>query len=102
MSRFARLSLPIFNRSAPTFTVSHLYNPNYNNSDYTNEKDTATATRLDEGSGIKVLWKLEEKASLVDWRKGDRKEWFVLFSIHGFTDDLVTLAKERHDLILLS
>lgn len=52
--------------------------------------------------GVNVLRKLEEKAALVDWRKGDRREWFVLFSINGFADDLVALAKERPDLMLLS
>ena len=52
--------------------------------------------------GVNVLRKLEEKASLVDWRKGNRKEWFVLFSIHGFTYDLRALAEKRDDLMLLS
>lgn len=52
--------------------------------------------------GINVLRKLEEKASLVDWRKGSRKEWFVLFGINGFTEDLKALAQERDDLLLLS
>ncbi|KAB1636050.1 ATP-binding protein [Ellagibacter isourolithinifaciens] len=52
--------------------------------------------------GVNVLRKLEEKAALVDWRKGKRKEWFVLFSIHGFTEELRALAEERDDLMLLS
>lgn len=51
--------------------------------------------------GINVLRALEDKAKLVDWHKKDRKEWFVLFSINGFTSELKELAQERNDLILL-
>lgn len=52
--------------------------------------------------GVNVLRKLEEKASLVDWYKNERKEWFVLFSINGFSEELRALAAKRDDLMLLS
>lgn len=52
--------------------------------------------------GVNVLRKLEEKVPLVDWHKGDRKEWFVLFSIGGFTEELCALAQTRDNLMLLS
>ena len=52
--------------------------------------------------GINVLTALEKKAGLVDWRKEDRKEWYVIFSINGFTPELQKLADERGDLCLLS
>jgi AAA+ ATPase superfamily predicted ATPase len=50
--------------------------------------------------GTDILDDLEKKAKLVDWRKGERKEVFVLFSRSGFTPNLEKLAKERGDLIL--
>ncbi len=50
--------------------------------------------------GINVLNSLEEKAKAVDWKKEKRKENFILFSISGFTDELIELAKTRDDLIL--
>lgn len=50
--------------------------------------------------GINILDALENKASLVDWRRQNRKVWYVLFSINGFTDDLVRLAESREDVLL--
>jgi 4-hydroxyphenylpyruvate dioxygenase-like putative hemolysin len=47
-----------------------------------------------------ILNDLEKKAKLVDWRKGERKEYFVLFSRTGFTANLEKLAGERGDLLL--
>ena len=45
---------------------------------------------------------LEKKAKLVDCRQGqrERKEYFVLFSRSGFTENLERLAGERRDLLL--
>ncbi len=51
--------------------------------------------------GINVLRDLERKAALVDWKKGSRKDWFILFSASGFTEDLKALAKSRDDLLLV-
>jgi len=50
--------------------------------------------------GMDVLHDLEKKARLVDWRKGERKEYFVLFSRAGFTDTLEKRAGERENLFL--
>ncbi|MHB8941570.1 MAG: DUF234 domain-containing protein [Desulfobacteria bacterium] len=50
--------------------------------------------------GTDILNELEKKARLVDWRKGERKEYFVLFSRSGFTETLEKLAGEREDLLL--
>lgn len=51
--------------------------------------------------GTDVLKALEEKTKNVDWNKGRRKEWFVLFSISGFTKALKNEAREREDIILV-
>lgn len=51
--------------------------------------------------GVNVLTVLEGKAELVDWNLSERKIWYVLFSINGFSDDLVQLASKRDDLLLL-
>ena len=51
--------------------------------------------------GLNVLTALEQKAKFVDWHKHNRKVWYVLFSINGFTEDLKELAKTREDLRLL-
>ena len=45
---------------------------------------------------------LLEKKELVKWKKENRKEQFILFSISGFTKRLKTLAENRKDLILFS
>jgi hypothetical protein len=50
--------------------------------------------------GTDILDDLEKKARLVDWRRGERKEAFVLFSRSGFTANLEKLSKERGDLLL--
>lgn len=50
--------------------------------------------------GINVLKELEEKAKRVTWNKDMRKEWYVLFSASGFTEDLKELAKTREDIVL--
>lgn len=50
--------------------------------------------------GIDVLFALEEKAKAVEWKKINRNNWFVLFSINGFKDDLIQLANIRKDILL--
>ena len=50
--------------------------------------------------GTDTLNDLERKAKLVEWRKGDRKEYFVLFSRAGFTADLEKTAGERGVLLV--
>lgn len=55
---------------------------------------------LENKVGINVLTALEEKAKAVEWKRDRRKDHFVLFSINGFTDDLIKLAETREDLLL--
>ncbi len=50
--------------------------------------------------GINILAALKEKSNYVEWNKNNRKEQFILFSINGFTDDLIKLANERNDIFL--
>ncbi|MDD5463822.1 MAG: ATP-binding protein [Candidatus Moranbacteria bacterium] len=51
--------------------------------------------------GTNILRELEAKAKYVQWGRGKRKEFFILFSKSGFTDDMKKLAKERKDIILI-
>lgn len=50
--------------------------------------------------GINVLTTLEEKAKLVEWKRGERNEHFILFAVNGFTDELIELVKTRKDVLL--
>lgn len=50
--------------------------------------------------GANVLRSLEDKASRVDWKKQDRRIWYVLFGASGFTEELKQLAERRNDLLL--
>lgn len=52
--------------------------------------------------GVDVLRSLEWKAAQVEWKRGIRENYFILFSISGFTDELTELAGTRKDLILIS
>ena len=49
---------------------------------------------------VDVLFNLENKATKVDWKKDNRKEKFILFSINGFTKRLRDLCETRDDIIL--
>ena len=51
--------------------------------------------------GLNVLRDLEQKAERVPWEKPRRKNWFVLFSANGFTDELRQLAAARSDILLV-
>lgn len=50
--------------------------------------------------GPDVLFELERKADRVEWKKNERKNRFILFSINGYTDKLKELAEMREDLFL--
>ena len=52
--------------------------------------------------GISVLETLEEKAKSVSWNREDRKVWYVLFSVSGFTDTLEKVALQREDVMLIN
>ena len=55
---------------------------------------------VDKKMDSKVFWNLKEKAKAVDWKKENRKEKYILFSINGYSEELQELAKTREDLIL--
>lgn len=48
----------------------------------------------------KILYNLKEKAKKVEWKKDNRKERYILFSITGYTDNLKDIAKKSRDIIL--
>ena len=50
--------------------------------------------------GTDVLYNLERKAAEVIWKTGERRNFFILFSISGFSDELKALSKTRRDLVL--
>ncbi|MDE7331050.1 MAG: AAA family ATPase [Lachnospiraceae bacterium] len=50
--------------------------------------------------GIDVLKELEQKAGQVEWKRQERKNHFILFSVNGFTDELTKLSQDRNDLVL--
>ena len=50
---------------------------------------------------VDVFYSLIEKKDHVQWNKENRREKFVLFSIGGFTNQLLELAAERNDLLLV-
>ena len=52
--------------------------------------------------GVNVLNSLMEKTKEVEWKRNGRKEYFVLFSISGFTEELEKLAASRKDILLQS
>ncbi|MBD5488933.1 MAG: ATP-binding protein [Lachnospiraceae bacterium] len=52
--------------------------------------------------GVDVLRNLELKAKQVEWKREMRKDYFILFSVNGFSDELTELSKARKDLILMS
>ncbi len=49
---------------------------------------------------VDVFYALVKKAEAVAWKQNQRKNWYVLFSINGFTEAMQVLAKEREDIIL--
>lgn len=52
-------------------------------------------------AGINVLTNLREKAKVVEWKKEKRNDHFIVFSMSGFTDELVKLAKTCNDVLLV-
>lgn len=50
--------------------------------------------------GLNVLLSLKEKSKSVKWNNSSRKEYFILFSKEGFSDDLISLSKKDKTIIL--
>ena len=44
--------------------------------------------------GTNIYDELKKKAEKVEWNKGDRKEYFILFSKSGFTEEMIKTAKK--------
>lgn len=51
--------------------------------------------------GLNILAQLEQKAAFVDWHKGKRQIVYLLFSLNGFSDELISVAAAREDVILV-
>lgn len=51
--------------------------------------------------GVNVLRSLEERAAGVAWKRHERSDAFVLFSVSGFTDALRAVADARDDVVLV-
>lgn len=51
--------------------------------------------------GPELLHSLEEKARHLPWKPEERRNHYVLFSISGFSGELIALARQRQDLALL-
>jgi hypothetical protein len=49
--------------------------------------------------GLNILEELKRKASLIDWERGKRKEYYCLFSKSGFTEALIKRAREEKILL---
>ena len=49
---------------------------------------------------IDIYYNLKEKAKQVSWKKESRIERYILFSINGYTEKLLKLAKKEENLIL--
>lgn len=52
--------------------------------------------------GVDILHSLEQKTANVAWKRDKRIEHFILFSVNGFTEELIALANIRDNLILMS
>lgn len=50
--------------------------------------------------GTNIYFDLKRKSKLVEWHNAKRNEYFCLFSKSGFTDDMITLAKKEHILLI--
>lgn len=49
---------------------------------------------------VDVYFNLKEKAKHVIWKNENRKEKYILFSINGFTKELIELAQKKDSIIL--
>src|SRR3989339_770504 len=44
--------------------------------------------------GTNIYEELKKKATEVEWNKDDRKEYYILFSKSGFTEEMIKIAKD--------
>lgn len=50
--------------------------------------------------GLSVLYKLKEKAKVVKWKNDSRKEYYILFSKSGFSEELIEASQKDSSIIL--
>lgn len=50
--------------------------------------------------GLNVLSQLEQKAAFIDWHIESRRTVYMIFSINGYTKELMEVAASREDVIL--
>lgn len=50
--------------------------------------------------GLDVLEHLKQKSQSVKWNRDSRHEYYILFSIHGFTKELETYAAQHNNILL--
>ena len=50
--------------------------------------------------GLDVLTDLEKKSNEMEWNKDNRKSYYIIFSISGFTEELIKEALKRNDVML--
>ena len=50
--------------------------------------------------GTNIFLELKKKASDVQWERGSREEFYILFSKSGFTEDMLKLAKKTKILLI--
>lgn len=50
--------------------------------------------------GVKLFYQLLEKANQVEWRKKDRRTYYIIFGKSGFTEEFLQLSRSREDLLL--
>jgi len=51
--------------------------------------------------GCNILYDLEEKSKYVNWKKENRKSYYIILSINGFSDDLIAMSQDRDDILLV-
>ncbi|MDV3425696.1 MAG: ATP-binding protein [Bacillota bacterium] len=49
---------------------------------------------------VDIFFTLVQKAKEVIWKNNNRREWYILFSINGFTNEMMKLAESRNDISL--
>ncbi|MCK4761582.1 MAG: ATP-binding protein [Candidatus Aminicenantes bacterium] len=57
---------------------------------------------LEKEVDVDLFYRLVQKADRVDWFRGERREYYILFSKSGFTGRLRELSRDRGDIKLVS
>ena len=50
---------------------------------------------------VDLFYQLVQKGREIPWNRNDRREYYILFGISGYTTELLNLAKGRKDLLLI-